>query len=142
MSEKTDWKLFRDKIKNPRDRWDRIENGVGVGMPDTNYCINGCEGWMEIKSPIEPARVQTPLFGSNHNLSQDQKNWFKRQMLAGGRAYIMISTDQRWILIHGKHADTVNDLTVQGLLSIAAWVSLKPVRDVSGWAKLREALQR
>ena len=111
-------------------------------MPDTNYCINGCEGWMEIKSPIEPARVQTPLFGSNHNLSQDQKNWFKRQMLAGGRAYIMISTDQRWILIHGKHADTVNDLTVQGLLSIAAWVSLKPVRDVNGWAKLREALQR
>jgi hypothetical protein len=33
------------------DRWDRIENGVGVGMPDINYCLSGIEGWIEMKSP-------------------------------------------------------------------------------------------
>lgn len=142
MSEKTDWKLLREKLIQPRDRWDRIENGVGAGMPDTNYCINGVEGWVELKSPIEPARKHTPLFGSNHDLSQSQKNWFKRQILAGGRAYILIGTDFRWILIHGRHADDVNDLTVQGLMAIASWVALKPVKDANEWLKLREALRK
>lgn len=142
MSEKTDWKLLRDRMKHPRDRWDRMENGVGVGMPDINYCIAGVEGWIELKSPTEPKRPGTPLFGSNHNVSQDQKNWFKRQIDAGGRAYILIGTDQRWLLIHGRHADVINDMTVQDLLQNAIWTTPHPVRDASQWMVLRGVLRR
>ena len=143
MSEKSDWVLLRDKMKfYPRDRWDRMENGVGVGMPDINFCMNGKEGWIEIKSPTEPKRPDTPLFGSNHPVSQEQKNWFKRQALAGGRAYVLIGTDKRWLLIHGKHADAVNILTVDDLIGIAEWFALKPVRDIMAWSNLREALTK
>lgn len=143
MSEKTDWKLLRDKMKFPRDRWDRMENGVGVGMPDINYCIRGTEGWIEIKSPAEPKREETALFGSNHNLSQDQKNWFKRQTMAGGRCYILIGTDKRWMLVHGKHADTLNHMTVAELQAVADWIAMKPVRDGEGaWTNLREILSK
>lgn len=142
MSEKADWKYFRDKMKFPRDRWDRIENGVGVGMPDTNYCVNGHEGWLEFKSPLEPKRPGTPLFGSNHNLSQDQKNWFNRQITAGGRAYIFIATDKRMMLIHGRYADAINELTVEELVEASEWIAAKPVKDSIVWHNLREVLSR
>ncbi len=142
MSEKADWKLLRDKIKLPRDRWDRIENGVGVGMPDTNYCIAGYEGWMELKSPIEPKRDSTSLFGSNHPLSQDQKNWFKRQVLAGGRCYVLIGTNRRWMLIHGRHADEINGWTVAECLDHAQWYAQKPVHAMNDWVMLRMELMR
>ena len=142
MSEKKDWKLLRDKIKQPRDRWDRIENGVGVGMPDTNYCIDGHEGWVELKSPQEPKREGTALFGSNHPLSQDQKNWFKRQVLAGGRCFVLIGTDRRWILIHGRYADYINEMSVADLLGFAEWYAQKPVQSINQWMALRGELIR
>lgn len=142
MSEKTDWCMLRDKMRFPRDRWDRMENGVGVGMPDINYCIMGREGWIEMKSPVEPTRPHTPLFGSNHRLSQDQKNWMKRQASAGGRAYILIGTNKRFLLIHAKHADGVNTMTVEELMAVADWICQRPVRDASVWANLREVLSK
>lgn len=142
MSEKTDWRLFRDKIKFKMDRVDRIENGVGVGMPDINFCGNGVESWIEMKSPKEPKREDTPLFGSNHRLSQDQKNWFKRQIDAGGRAWILIGTDKRWLLIHGKYADELNLMDVGMLILRADWHVLRPVKDPMAWANLRTVLVR
>lgn len=140
MSEKNDWKLLRDKMKYMKGRWDRMENGVGVGMPDINFCLNGVEGWIEMKSPTEPKHMHTPLFGSNHRISQDQKNWFKRQMDAGGRAFILIGTDKRWMLIHGRHVETLNTLTVIEIMAIAEWLIQRPVRDPGAWNNLREVL--
>lgn len=142
MSEKTDWVMLRDKIKFHLDRWDRMENGVGVGMPDINFCIMGCEGWIEMKSPTEPQRRSTPLFGSNHCLSQDQKNWMKRQTDAGGRAFILIGTGKRFMLIHGKHADGLNEMTVEELMDIADWWCVRPVWDAGVWLNLRGVLIR
>ncbi len=140
MSEKTDWTLIRDKIRRPKDRVDRIENGVGFGTPDVNFCGNGVECWIEMKSPIEPVRLSTPLFGSNHKVSQDQKNWMKRQIDAGGRCWFLIGTDKRWMLIHGRHADHINSMTVNTLISLSHWHATKPVKDPIIWQMLRNVL--
>lgn len=122
MSEKVAYRKFRLAIYDPKkgDRIDRIENIMIVGMPDVNCCIEGCESWMEIKSPTEPKRSTTPLFGSNHKVSQDQKNWFLRQRNAGGRAYLLITTDKRWMLI-GSKIDFVNEMTIEELVSISLY---------------------
>lgn len=122
MSEKVDYKKFRQAVCHPMDRIQRIENILVIGMPDVNFCIEGCEGWIEIKSPIEPKKDSTPLFGSNHKLSQDQKNWFLSQKNAGGKGYILICTDKRWILIDGcKYADIVNEMTTRQLVDISIY---------------------
>ena len=142
MSEKTDWKVLRDRMKMPKDRIERIENGVGIGTPDINFCGNGVECWIEMKAPIEPKRGHTPLFGSNHRLSQDQKNWFKRQLDAGGRAWILIGTDKRWLLINGRLADQLNEMTVEALINASTWSTSRPVRDKTHWADLRNVLVR
>lgn len=140
MAESTDYKTLKKNLPEPRDRLDRVENAVGTGMPDINFCSEGVECWIEQKSPTEPKRATTKLFGSNHKVSQDQMNWFKRQMTARGNAYFLIATDKRWMLISGEHADDINGMTVDELLDVAIWSTNKPVKDKQKWKQLRSAL--
>lgn len=128
MNEKIAYQKFREKAIKPLDRCDRIENVVGVGNPDVNFCIEGIEGWIEIKCPKEPKKPLTPLFGSNHKLSQAQMNWFLRQRNSGGVGWVLIVTDKnRWILIDGcKYGDEINFLSVNLLVSKAAFKAVHP----------------
>lgn len=141
MAESADYKLFKKHVIGPLDRVDRIENVVIAGMPDVNLCITGTECWIEQKSPKEPKRTTTKMFGSNHKLSVDQMNWFLRQRNAGGKAYVLIVSDKRWLLIDGIHADKVNDMTVPELIEVALWHQPKPVRGKEKWKQLRSILQ-
>lgn len=140
MSEKSSYKRLREKAFSGFDRIDRIENLFVVGMFDVNYCIDGREGWIELKEPKEPVRQTTKLFGSNHKLSQDQKNWCLKQIQAGGVAWVLISSDRRWLLIHGNYADEINDMTVNELINAARWHERKPVRGSEPWKNLRQIL--
>lgn len=141
MAESTDYKTFKANVPQPGDRLDRVENVVVTGMPDINFCSGGKECWIEMKSPTEPKRSTTPLFGSNHKVSQDQANWMLRQFRAGGRAFFLIVTDKRWILISGAFADEINKMTVAELVESARWTTTKPVKDKEQWTLLRNALR-
>lgn len=144
MSEKAAWKTLRHCAFKPGDRIDRIENLVGTGFPDVNGCLrqttNGYEFWIEIKAPKEPKRASTPLFGSNHKLSQEQKNWFLRQMKANGRAFVYIETETKRMLIHGSKADDINEMTVSQLWEAAVWRALKPTRNPEDWNGFRQTI--
>lgn len=140
MSEKNAYRTFYEGVRQGRDRIERIENGVGVGAPDINFCIEAKEGWLELKSPIEPKRTSTPLFGSNHRVSQDQKNWFLRQRQAGGFCAFLIVTDKRWMLIPSRYADEMNSMTVDNLLKAAVWTAEKPIKEKRQWELLRANL--
>ena len=141
MSEKLAWEAFRANVPFIGDRVDRIENLVGSGFPDVNVCIGGVESWIEIKAPTEPRRAGTPLFGSNHKLSLEQRNWFLRQHQAGGIGNIYIETQQRRMLISGRHADLVNSLTTQQLVMWSIWHATRPTKGES-WSALRAALAK
>lgn len=142
MSEKNDWKVFKQCLPIGLGRLERIENIVGEGNPDVNYCINGVEGWIEMKSPIEPKKTSSKLLTKHtHKLLQTQKNWFLKQRNAGGRGYILIATDKRWMLIDGcKYGDFVNDKTVSELLEIASWSVNRGKVSLEDWVKLRVIL--
>lgn len=137
MSEKNAYHTFYKNIRQGRDRIERVENGIGVGAPDINFCIEGKEGWLELKSPMEPKKASTPLFGSNHRVSQDQKNWFLRQHQAGGFCAFLVVTDKRWMLIPGRHADRMNEMTVLELLDVAVWTAPNPMKEKRQWEVLR-----
>jgi hypothetical protein len=119
---------------------DRVENVVMAGMPDINFCAEGVEVWIEMKSPTEPKRDGTPLFGSNHRLSIDQENWFLRQCTAGGRGFVLISTDKRWLLIAGHDVTLINTASTGFLLNRAVWSAHKPIRGTDPWQNLRQSL--
>lgn len=140
MSEKNAYSNFKKNILQRGDRIERVENVLVDGMPDVNFCFGSIEGWIELKQPTEPKRERTRLFGSNHKLSQDQLNWFKTQANAGGRAFVLISTDKQWILIQGEFADYVNEMNMIELLTLSIWNTKKPIRDKEQWKLLRQAL--
>lgn len=139
MSEKNDYNILRKNMPQHKDRLERIENVAGTGTPDINFCSCGVECWIEMKSSVEPKRLTSLLFASNPKLSQVQKNWFLQQRNAGGRCYILIATDKRWMLIAGKYADDINKLTVHQLYDIAIWKVMRPVLP-SEWKNLRSIL--
>lgn len=142
MSEKIAYKTLREKVFSHRGdcRVDRVENELVVGMFDVNYCIAGIEGWIEIKAPTEPKRSSTPLFGSNHKLSQDQLNWCLRETKAGGNAWVLIKTDKRWLLIAGSKADVVNKLTINELIFVSEWHQIIPIKGTEPWNELLKIL--
>ena len=139
MAESKDYQTFKRNALEPLDRVDRIENFLVIGMPDVNCCVDGAEAWVEFKSSVEPKRPTTALFGSNHKLSQEQKNWMLRQRNAGGRCYILVATDKRWMLIDGKCADGLNEMTVTELAKTAVWVAALPIKEKQ-WKLLRSKL--
>jgi len=147
MSESSAFQTLKRNVCLPRDRFERVENGLGEGMPDVNYCMEGAEGWIELKAPNLPARATTPLLKSQHQLSQAQVNWFIRQKQARGRAFLYIATTSDLLLIKRddvvKHGLMLNELPLEELKQMfACWTlhqSLKSAR-VQRWEDLREIL--
>ena len=56
------------------------------------------------------------------------------------RSYFLLSTDARWLLLSGGFADVINQMTVNQLVENSLWLIMKPVRDQTAWAALREVL--
>lgn len=96
---------------------ERMENAVGSGMPDVFvFWPLGKQVWVELKAPKRPKRQSTPLMGEKEGLRQSQKNWIKRHANMGFDAWILIRDDSgELFLIHGEHADEVNDYTIHDL---------------------------
>ena len=93
--------LFQKHL--PMAHWQGIETGgTGRGIPDLNYCLDGQEGWIELKSTaawavkIEPGQVA----------------WIERRARAGGRVFVAVRRksppgprkgpggDELWLLDH------------------------------------------
>ena len=140
MSEKNTYNLFKKGIEGKAVRIDRIENVRVDGMPDVNVCVEGIESWVEIKSPKEPVRINTPLFGSNHKLSQAQLNWFMRQAQAGGKAFILIRSDKRMLLVKGVYADEINSLTITQIMILCSFSAPVPT-PAEHWQQLKRILK-
>lgn len=140
MSEKRANKKLKENLVGLNRRLGRVENVVGDGWPDLNGCFDGVEFWIETKEPTEPKRPTTPLFGSNHKLSQAQKNWIKSQLLVGGLAYVYIDTGKHRMLISGSIADEINDMTVGELKLAALWWTKVPMQNKNHWEGIADVI--
>lgn len=72
-------KLFRQNL--PTFHWVSVETGLTEqGVPDSNYCVDGIEGWVEFK-----------LSTTNKvHLRSEQIGWLERRSRAGGHTFIAI----------------------------------------------------
>ncbi len=139
--EATSYNTLKANVFKFRDRVDRIENMVVTGMPDLSVTVEGHDSWIEVKSPRnEPSRASTPLLGSNHQLSQEQRNWLLNHAKAGGRAFVYIDSPSRRYLIDGRGADLINGATPTELMMTARWSATVPTAN-ERWKELREILR-
>lgn len=119
----------------------RIENGVVDGMPDTFYTIDNVQGWIELKAPLEPKRPTTALFSGNHKLSVSQRNWLLMHHQAGGISWVAVETESTWLLIEGRHADSVNSGTLDQLKELAAFWANRPMTE-NNWREVVQHLTK
>jgi hypothetical protein len=101
--------VFRQKLPG---HWQSIESGsTGGGIPDSNYCINGIEGWVEFKKTNGWAVRMRPA----------QVGWIFKRSLHSGRVWIGVrrKDDELW-LVPGS---MVRTLAEEGLkdLSVDVW---------------------
>lgn len=105
--------IFRTKL--PSFDFQSIEShSTGKGTPDTNYCFNGCEGWIEYKK-TEANKVRA--------MKPEQVAWCERRLRHGGRVFFAVRQKRREVgyedvlwLIPGAGA---RDLYLGGLASLS-----------------------
>lgn len=74
--------------------WQSVESGsTGGGIPDSNYCCAGVEGWVEYKWTS----------GWTVGLRPAQVGWLSRRARAGGLVFVGVrrrnaTCDQLWLL--------------------------------------------
>lgn len=109
------WDTF--KRNAPTTFWlQRVENGVGEGMPDL-YVSSGIGSpcWVELKYAEVPKRMTTPLLGV-HGMRVSQIGWHKKALTKKIRSYILVKDSKGQLyLINGWLADKINDMPAKEL---------------------------
>lgn len=102
----------------------RIENGVGDGVPDIWLCSreNGRGAWVELKyRPCPPARPSTPIFTGSYGLRAEQVAWIYSRASTGAAIYVLGQcADDVW-LMHGRYARDLAGMTADDLVLTADW---------------------
>jgi len=91
--------IFRSHL--PKFHWQSVESPLtGKGTPDSNYCFDGIEGWIEYK--------QTDSLRKIKSIKPEQVAWAERRARAGGRVFMAVRArlssgtmkgeDQLWMI--------------------------------------------
>lgn len=114
---------FREKI--PHFHWQSIEVGtVGRGVPDSNFCWEGTEGWVEFKC------TET----NSAHLRPEQVAWISRRHRAGGRVFVAVRHHHNG---GPRKGDPVDDLYLYSAADVVALhegglSSTKPLAHLTG----------
>lgn len=104
----------RDNVNNPfregmvaafpRVHWQRIENSVGAGVPDVNFCLDSLEHWVECKwvPSVKGARF-------SHPLNTSQSGWILKRVHAQGSAWVLARRVDTFKLWHGSWSREIVD---------------------------------
>lgn len=109
------------RLRKHKVHLERIENGVGVGRPDVNGCIDGDTFDIELKSELRPKRATTFI---RPKVRQSQAVWMHERASAGCRTvWVLIQVGEysgaRLYLIPGtKYEDIIAPESDLELMSV------------------------
>jgi len=99
-----DW-LFQDRTVHIEN----IDLSDSPGIPDTNYCCEGTEGWFEFKW----------IGKKGCKIRAQQTRWFRERAMSCGRAHMIWGTKNEFGAISGEHVwkleGRLNDRNVYGI---------------------------
>ena len=67
----------------------RVENPIDPGTPDVNFCVNGQEGWLELKALAAWPRRSTSPVGPRL-VRPAQRVWWAKRVHQGGRVFVLL----------------------------------------------------
>lgn len=89
---------------------ERVENAVGVGLPDTLIIHKGRVSWAEHKVAELPVRPTSRLQWK-HPLTPEQCNWHLVWAQKGGISWIVVGIETALFAIPGRLVDSVTPMT-------------------------------
>jgi hypothetical protein len=121
--------LFRRYL--PKIDFVPVESGqTSRGIPDTNYCYQGIEGWIEMKA-ADHWRV---------DIRPEQVGWIERRIDHGGRVYVAIlRADNELWLFRGSMMRRLMKERMDEIPVLGCWDRGPAVWD---WAKVMEILTK
>lgn len=92
-NEKALWGFIRPRLKR-YGLLERVENLVGYGTPDVNYCLTYqgqvCDGWIELKEMASwVTQKGTGIFPLDH-YTQQQRNWHLLGWARGRAVFVLL----------------------------------------------------
>lgn len=79
------WDTLRDECKGSGIHFSRVEShATSPGIPDLSYCVNGVEGFIELKS-WDPKK--------GFRLRKSQMAWTRARDRAGGRVFLLFDKE-------------------------------------------------
>lgn len=90
----------------------------GRGVPDVNYCVAGCEGWIEMKR----------ISGWRARVSPEQVGWAERRIRAGGRVLVAIRRRDEMAMFSGLQLRVLRKHDVRDVHPVGEWSG-----GPSGW---------
>lgn len=113
--------LFHKHLKKFGAHCQAIETSTGLGVPDSNICLNGVEFWIEHKKCSANAV----------RLSIEQSAWITQRVRCGGKVFIAVrkkrntskrltAIDELW-LIPGVQAMGLREQGLKATMPLAIW---------------------
>src|SRR6516162_9112454 len=111
-------KLFR--LNLPRFDWTAVETGLtSRGVPDSNYCYEGVEGWLEMKKTRGPRVLVSP----------EQIAWAERRLRHGGKVFCAVRHGKDMSLFDGWAMRQLRLKRIDEVEAIGTWTG-----GPSNWA--------
>lgn len=103
-------RIFRERLRQVD--FVSVEIGTtGRGVPDVNYCVDGCEGWLEMKVTR----------GLRVRVSAEQVGWAERRMAHGGRVLVAVRDDATLTMLLGSQLRDLRDHRLRDVESLGRW---------------------
>ena len=134
MSEKNFWNFLRNNLGL---KMYRVENRVGVGMPDVHYISEKSSGWIELKYVSEYPKKGRGRVG----FRRTQQFWHRDYSNHGGKSWILIRVGRDSIfLIDGKNSERLlKGPSKSDMWNISDWVHIGNLGK-EHWEQLRSII--
>ena len=93
--------------------WLAVETrSTSRGVPDVNYCIDGHEGWIEMKR----------CSGWRLRISPEQVGWAERRIDHGGRVFLVVRQPKAMWIFAGKMMRHLTTERLDRVAPVGCWV--------------------
>lgn len=97
MSSEKTFRAYMAKGLKPYGHIVQIENEILVGQPDTNYCVEGSEGNIELKYISEWPKRRGNIVRIHH-YTKEQRMWIFKRAMALGSVFLFVKVVNEYFL--------------------------------------------
>jgi len=99
MSEAAFWKSLKKTLKGERIQFQRFEDMLSEGIPDSCFFINSVTQWVELKYKKLPKRETTII---KVGIRPAQRIWHRKAIACNINCFILTKLDNGDVLLHSS----------------------------------------